>query len=387
MDFTLTDDHLALRDAVHRFCEKQYPAMHRGNPETPKESRERWLEMAELGLTGLIIPSEMGGSHQGPVEVMLVAQELGRVLGGGAWLSSAVTAAQSLVTLGNPEQKQRWLPEMANGSLQAALALYEPGNRYDWQRVSTRVSHDGQAHRLNGQKTLVLQGDSAKLLLIVARADDEMGDPNGLCIYAIDADAPGVQIQGFDTLDGRRAAHITLNQVKVDESRCLGRSSSVSQALSAVLDATNAALCAEAAGAVEALLVLTVDHLKTRKQFGSPLAKFQVLQHRVADMAIGLEQLKSMACASAAAVAGHDAMQRRQVVSAAKVLTSQLGRQIGLMSIQLHGGMGMTDECRVSHYAKRLMVIGQMFGDAAAHLQSLSLNRSSNRSSPFPLHP
>jgi pimeloyl-CoA dehydrogenase len=160
--------------------------------------------------------------------------------------------------------------------------------------------------------------------------------------------------------------------VRVPADRCLGAAGQAADALEAMLDAANAALCAEAAGAVEALIGLTAEHLRTRKQFGAPLARFQVLQHRVADMAIGLEQIKSMACAAAAAVAGADEAQRRRVVSAAKVLTSQQGRQIGLAAIQLHGGMGMTDECRVGHYTKRLMVIGQLFGDTAWHLQRMA---------------
>ena len=372
MDFALNDDHLALRDAVQRFCEGEYPAEHRGNPETPEQTRQRWQAMAELGLPGLPLASAVGGSEQGPVEVMLVAQELGRALGGGAWLSSTVMAGQLLAALGTPAQQQRWLPALANGSLQAALALYEQGARYAWQQVSTRAEAEGAGYRINGRKTLVLQGDSAKLLLVVARTSGEAGDQQGLSVFAIEADAPGLQVQGFDTLDGRRAAHIQLDQVRVDAEQCLGQAGQAHDALDAILDAANAALCAEAAGAVEALITHTAEHLRTRKQFGAPLAKFQVLQHRVADMAIALEQIKSMACAAAAAVAGDDAAQRRRVVSAAKVLASQQGRQIGLAAIQLHGGMGMTDECRVGHYTKRLMVIGQLFGDAAWHLQRLA---------------
>ena len=372
MDFALNDDHLALRDAVQRFCDGEYPAEHRGNPETPEQSRQRWNAMAELGLMGLPLASTVGGSEQGPVEVMLVAQEFGRALGGGAWLSSTVMAGQLLAALGTAAQQQRWLPALASGTLQAALALYEPGQRYAWQQVSTRAVADGQGHRISGRKTLVLHGDSARLLLVVARTSGQLGDRQGLSVFAIESDTPGLQVQSFDTLDGRRAAHIRLEQVRVDADQCLGPLGQAHEALDAILDVTNAALCAEAAGAVQALIAHTAEHLRTRKQFGAPLAKFQVLQHRVADMAIALEQLKSMACAAAAAVAGQDAAQRRRVVSAAKVLASQQGRQIGLTAIQLHGGMGMTDECRVGHYTKRLMVIGQLFGDAAWHLQRLS---------------
>jgi pimeloyl-CoA dehydrogenase len=380
MDFALHDDHLALRDAVQRFCDGEYPSEHRGNPETGSQSRQRWQAMAELGLLGLPFATEHGGSEQGAVEVMLVAQELGRALGGGAWLSSTVMAGQLLAALGSAEQQQHWLPALASGQLQAALALHEEGARYDWQQVCTRAVAEGSDYLIDGRKTLVLQGDSAQLLLVVARTSGQTGQREGLSVFAVDAFTPGLQVQGFDTLDGRRAARLRLEQVRVPAQRLLGTPGHAADTLEAILDAANAALCAEAVGAVEALIAHTAEHLRTRKQFGAPLAKFQVLQHRVADMAIALEQLKSMACAAAAAVTGTDAAQRRRVVSAAKVLTSQHGRQIGLAAIQLHGGMGMTDECRVGHYTKRLMVIGQLFGDASWHLQNLVNSPSTNHS-------
>ena len=372
MDFSLNDDHLALRDAVQRFCAGEYPAEHRGNPETPAQAAQRWSAMAELGLLGLPFAADVGGSEQGPVEVMLVAQELGHALGGGAFVSSTVLAGQLLARLGTPAQQRQWLPLLVSGQLQLAVALYEDGARYDWQRVETRAKVTPQGHVLNGRKTLVLQGDTAGLLLVVARTAGDVADRSGLTVLAVDANAPGVQVQGFDTLDGRRAAHITFTEVAVDADRVLGTPGQASNAVEAALDAAIAALCAEAVGAVGALLAHTAEHLRTRKQFGAPLAKFQVLQHRMADMVIALEQLKSMACAAAMAVEAGDAAQRRRLVSAAKVLVSQQGRQIGLWAIQLHGAMGMTDECRVGHYAKRLIVIGQLFGDAAWHLQKVA---------------
>lgn len=372
MDFSLDDDHIALRDAVQRFCDGEYPAAQRGNPETPAQAHQRWQAMAELGLLGLPFGAECGGSAQGPVEVMLVAQELGRSLGGGAFVSSTVMAGQLLTRLGTAAQQQRWLPSLANGALQAAVALYDEGARYDWQRTRTQARRHAQGWLLNGRKSLVLHGDSAGLLLVVARNAGAEASRDGLTVLAVDANAPGVQVRSFDTLDGRRAAHIEFTDVAVDADRVLGTPGTAADAVQAALDAAIAALCAEAAGAVEALLVHTAEHLRTRTQFGAPLAKFQVLQHRVADMAIGLEQLKSMACAAAMALAGDDTAQRRRIVSAAKVFACQQGRQIGLWAIQMHGAMGMTDECRVGHFVKRLMVIGQLFGDSAWHLQQLA---------------
>jgi pimeloyl-CoA dehydrogenase len=300
---------------------------------------------------------------------MLVAQELGRALGGGAFVASTVMAGQLLMRLGSPEQQQRWLPALASGERQASVALYEDGARYDWQRVALQARATPDGHVLNGRKTGVLHGDSADVLLVVARTAGRGGERQGLRVFAVDARAPGVQVRGHDTLDGRRAAHVTLTDVVVAPDGVLGTPGEAADAVEAALDAAIAALCAEAVGVVDALLVHTAEHLRTRKQFGAPLAKFQVLQHRVADMAIALEQLKSMACVAAMAVEMGEPVQRRRLVSAAKVLVSQQGRQLGLSAIQMHGAMGMTDECRVSHCAKRLMVIGQLFGDAAWHLQ------------------
>ncbi len=372
MDFSLNDDHLALRDAVQRFCDGEYPAEHRGSPETGSQAAARWAGMASLGLLGLPLPEEAGGSGQGAVEVMLVAQELGRALGGGAFVASTVMAGRLLTRLGSADQRARWLPALASGELQAAVALYEDGVRYDWPAARASARQTGAGWLLQGRKTLVLHGDTAGLLLMVARSAGEPGQSDGLSVFALDAGSPGVEVTGFDTLDGRRAAHVVLRDVLVPADRLLGPAGAAAEAVDEALDAGVAALCAEAAGAVDVLLAQTAEHLRTRRQFGAPLAKFQVLQHRIADMAIALEQLKSMACAAAMAVDAGEPALRRRLVSAAKVLAGQLGRAQGFAAIQMHGAMGMTDECRAAHYAKRLMVIGQLFGDASWHLQRMS---------------
>jgi pimeloyl-CoA dehydrogenase len=375
MDFSFNDDQLALREAVQRFCVGEFPTEQRGNMQTPAQAQHIRAAMAELGLLGLPFPADVGGSEQGAVEVMLVAQELGRALGDGAFVASTVMAGTLLTRLGSAEQQQQWLPGLASGQQQMALAVYEAGARYDWQHTETRAVPEGAGWVLDGRKTLVLYGDSADVLLVVARTAGAHADRAGLSVFAMDATAPGVTVQGFDTLDNRRAAHVTFNAVTLGADRLLGQAGEAAEAIESALDAATAALCAEAVGAVDALLAHTAEHLRTRKQFGVPLAKFQVLQHRVADMAIALEQLNSMACAAAMAVQAGEPVQRRRLVSAAKVLASQKGREIGLAAIQLHGAMGMTDECRVGHYAKRLMVMGQTLGDADWHLQRLTATR------------
>ena len=372
MDFSLNDDHLALRDAVQRFCDGEYPAHQRGNPENTALAEQRWKGMAELGLLGLPFDPELGGSGQSAVELMLVAQELGRCLGGGAWLSTVVLAGQLLARVGTAEQCSQWLPKVATGELQLALALGETNTRYDLAHVETAALSHESGYILNGHKTLVLHGDSAGLLLVVARTSGAVRDHAGITLFAVDATTAGVQVCGFDTLDGRRAAHITLRDVHIGADRVLGTVGAAYTMIDEASDRAIAALCAEATGAIDALLVQTAEHLRTRKQFGVPLAKFQVLQHCLAEMLIGLEQAKSMSCVAAMAVDAGDLLQRRRLVSAAKVLIGQVGRSVGKWAIQLHGAMGMTDECRIGHYAKRLIVINQLFGDASYHLQLLT---------------
>jgi len=369
MDFSLTDDHLALRDAVRRFCDGEYPAQHRGAPETQDLAARRWSGMAELGLLGLSFDTAFGGSGQGPVEAMLVAQELGRALGGGAWFANIALAGPLLSEAGTPEQCAQWLPRIAAGELKIALAAGEAEARYDLADVQTTATRDADGYLLDGRKTLVLDGDSAQLLLVVARTAGGRADRDGLTLFAVDAASPGVRVHGFDTLDGRRAAHVDLKGVRMGPDRVIGPAGGAWPLLDAAMDCASAALCAEAAGALEALIELTLEHLRTRKQFGAPLAKFQALQHRVADLGLMLEQAKSMACAAAMAVEDAAPAQRRRLVSAAKAWIGPMGRQAGLTAIQLHGAMGMTDECHAGRYAKRLLVIGQLCGDARHHLR------------------
>lgn len=376
MDFALTDDHLALRDAVQRFCDGECPARERGNAQTPERAARHHAGMAELGLLGLPFAAEFGGSAQGAVESMLVAQELGRALAGHSWLPCVALAGQLLAEAGSAAQCTRWLPPLAAGRLRMALAAEEPAARYDPADVQTSARARGDGWVLDGHKSGMLGGDSAGLLLVLARTSGARRDRDGLTLFALDAAAPGLHRQPYTTLDGRGAAHLGLQAVACGEADVVGPVGGALPHVERALDRANAALCAEAAGAFEALLALTTEHLRTRRQFGAPLAKFQALQHQVADLAIALEQVKSMACVAALALDDADPGARAHGVSAAKTLTAQLGRRAALAAIQLHGAMGMTDECRAGHYAKRLIAIGQMFGDATFHLRRVASHHS-----------
>lgn len=368
MDFALDDDHLALADAVRRFCDGEHPREQRGDPPSPALAASRWAALAGLGLPGLMVPVEHGGMGLGAVEAMLAGEELGRALAGGAWVSTAAVCAPLIASLGTPQQRARWLPAIAGGRLRVAFAAAEPEARYALHDVATTARADGDGWRLDGRKATVPDGDEADLLVVVARAGGGRRDREGLALFAIDADSPGLQVRGFGTLDGRRAAHLALDGVRAGADRLLGTPGAAWPAVEEAADRACAALVADAAGAMRALAELTAEHLRTRTQFGAPLARFQALQHRIADAVIAVEQARSMASVAAMAVDEGDPLRRARAVSAAKAWVGPAGRELARAAIQMHGAMGMTDACRAGHYAKRLIAIGQLWGDADHHL-------------------
>lgn len=375
MDFSLTEDHVALQDAVRRFCDGEYPAHLRGNAEDKALAAKRRRGLAELGITGLAIGDEHGGSGYGAVETMLVAQELGRALGGAGWLSSGLPAAALIGSAGSAEQKAKWLEAAATGEKVLAFAVGEADARYDSACIAVAAAETGDGWKIDGTKTIVFDAAIADAFVVAVRTAGERGDEAGLSLFVVDAKTPGISLRHFETIDAREAAHVTFDGVAVTNADLIGEAGAAYDLIEAALDRANAALVAESVGALEALLDHTAEHLKTRQQFGAPLAKFQALQHRVADMLISLEQSKSMACAAAMAVDENDPERRRRFVSAAKAYVGDACRLAGEWGIQLHGGMGMTEECRVGHYAKRMFAINMTYGDATWHLQRFTAQR------------
>lgn len=358
MDFTLTDDHLALRDAVRRCCDAEFPAHQRGLPEDCPTAARRHAAFAGLGLFGMEVPASHGGSGLGPVEAMLAAHELGRALAGADWLAGTALAAPLIAEVGSPAQQDRWLGALAAGTLRAALACEEAHARWQLDAPRTTARPDAEGWQLDGAKSGVLDGADAGLLLVLAQAAE------GPTLFAVEGRATGLQRRPYRLIDGRQAAHLQLAAVRAE---ALGPVGGAAAPVARALDRAGAMLVAETAGAAEALLQLTLEHLRTRRQFGKPLAAFQALQHRVADHAIALEQLKSMACVAALSLQAGDETTRVRGVAAARVLAAQLGRRLALDAIQLHGAMGMTEECAAARYAKRLLANGVLFGDAAFH--------------------
>ncbi len=371
MNFALTPDQTALREAVARFCDSTYPAQTRGQPETSDQCRQHHTALADLGLLGLALPEAHGGSALGATEAMLVAQELGRALASGTWLASHTLVGALVAEAGSADQQDRWLGPLVGGQLTATLACHEAEARHELASVRTRAvpAADGRGWLLSGSKSLVLAGDTAQLLLVCARTAGETTDAHGLSLFALDHREVGLRIQAFQLLDGRGAAHLHLDEVCVDQTALIGPLDGALPLLQAAMARAEAALCAECAGAAEALLAQTCEHLNTRQQFGQMLGKFQALQHKVADLTMALEQMKSMACVAALALDAETAAERDRLIAAARCLSAQLSRRVALDAIQLNGAMGMTDECRASHLAKRLIANGLLFGDAPTHLR------------------
>jgi alkylation response protein AidB-like acyl-CoA dehydrogenase len=371
MDFNLTKEQEQLSDTVQRFVAKEYTAERRKAILKSKEgfSREVWAKLGELGLLALQVPEEHGGMGASAVEVLLTMNAIGKGLLLEPFLPSAILGTALVRELGSAEQKGSILPRLAAGELIVVPAHGEAGARYDLERVATKAIASADGFVLEGKKTVVLHAPAADLLIVSARTSGKVDEEAGISLFVVPRDAPGVSLQAYPTMDGQRAADVTLHEVRVPRSSLLGPLSGAFATLSAVFDLGLAALCAEAVGALQASLDATVEYTKTRKQFGQPIGKFQALQHRMVDMFIHVEQARSMSFLAAMRCTDPDAAVRRGAVSAAKVLVGQACRYVGQQSIQLHGGMGMTDELLISHHFRRLAAIELSLGDTEHHLE------------------
>jgi len=374
MDCALSEEQMLLRNSVERLFADQYAfeARKRYAQEPGGFSRTLWRQYAELGLLGLPFAEEFGGSAGGPVETMIVMEAMGRALALEPYLATVVLAG-GLLRLGGSEALRRALiPQIASGDLMLAFAHSERQARYDLADVAATARRDGSGYVLDGAKSLVLHGDSAKSFVVSARVRGGQREQNGIALFLVDAAAPGVSTRGYDTVDGQRAAEVTLAGVRVGADAVIGEAGAAFPLIERIADTAMAALAAEGVGAMAAMHELTVDYIKTRKQFGVTIGSFQALQHRAADMLVALEQARSMALLATVMADEDDRRERRAAIAAAKVQIGRSGRLVGQQAIQLHGGIGMTMEAKVGHYFKRLTTIDTMFGDADFHLGVLA---------------
>ena len=372
MDFDLTEDQRLMVESVGRLLADTYAFEQRkallGTGRGWSEAL--WSQYADLGLLGLPIPEEHGGFGGGAVEVMLLMQEFGRRLVLEPYLATVVLGATAVRLAGDAEQQGEILPAIAAGTMRLAFAHYERQARYDMTDVTTTATRrDGGAWVLEGAKSVVLHGAEADTLVVSARTGGGRHDAGGLSLFLVEGGADGLARRGYRLRDGTAAAEISLSAVP---GRLLGGRDEALPVIERVVQAGIAAMGGEVVGAMEAMQAMTLDYLKTRQQFGRPIGDNQALQHRAAEMMVALEQGRSMAMLAAMMVEEPDAAERARNIAMAKVGFGQAGRFVSQNAVQLHGGIGMTEEYAVGHYFRRVMVIEHMFGDTAWHLDRLA---------------
>ena len=372
MNFTLDEQQSLIRESVARFVTDhfdlgRYRAAIR---EIAPVDKAVWARFAELGWLALPFDEQDGGFGGGPVETMVLMEEFGKGLIREPWLATVVLGGGFLKRAGDALRGQ-YLPLLMAGQLQLAFAADEYGRLSDPTGCQLRAEREAEGWRLNGVKCLVLNGDQADCLVVLARSQGHSGDRQGLTLLLVDANAEGVRRQPHRLVDGRQAAEIHFADVWVPAEALIGEAGAALPLVEAVRREAILALAAEAQGALSVLLESTVEYAKTRKQFGVPIGSFQALQHRMADMFMLCEQNRSLLLAATLKVAeGHDDADR--AVHALKAQLGRAGRKVAQEAIQIHGGIGMTDELAVGHYFKRLIGVDALFGTADEHLAALA---------------
>jgi alkylation response protein AidB-like acyl-CoA dehydrogenase len=364
MKFDYTEEQRLLAESVRRFVAQDYGFEARRRIVASPEgfSPAAWGTLAELGLLALPLPAEAGGFGGGAVDLMSVMESIGEALVVEPYLATLM-GARFIARAGSEAQRREILPAVAEGALKLAVAQGEKGSRYDLARIATTAAPAAGGFVLDGEKVAVMHAPMADRLVVSARTGD------GAALFLVDPKSPGVRLREYAALDEVRAADVTLRGVQVAAGAMIGDAGAALPLLEEVFDFGTALLCAEAVGAMGSANDATLEYLKTRQQFGVPIGSFQALQHRMVDMVIAAEQARSMASLACASVdAPRDAAERRRVVSAAKIRIADACRQVSQEAVQLHGGMGMSEELKVSHTFRRLTVIAQQFGDADHHL-------------------
>ena len=371
MDFELSEDQRLLKDSISRLLSDTYGfAARRGyQQEANGWSKKTWDQYAELGLLGLPIAEDYGGFGGGPVDVMLVMEEIGRVLALEPYLASVVLGATAVKLAGSESQKSMLLSAVAVGQTKLAFAHGEQQARYDLNDVLTTAKRDGSTWLLDGAKSVVLHGDCADKLVISARTAGSRHDTGGVSLFLVDGSAKGLTRRGYAMRDGTHAAELALAGVRGE---LLGPVDAGLPIVEHVTQAGIAAMAAEVVGAMEAVHAMTLDYMRTRQQFGRAIGENQVMQHKAADMLIAMEQGRSMAMLASMMVDEPDADERRYNMSLAKVGVGQAGRAVTQAAVQMHGGIGMTEEYAVGHYFRRVMTFEHLWGDCSYHLAALA---------------
>lgn len=368
MNFNLSEEQTLIRDSIARFVldnyefdkRNSYVAMDHGY------SADNWGQFAELGWLSIPFAEEQGGFGGGPVDTMVIMQEFGRGLVAEPYLPTVVLFGGLLQAGASAELQEQYISQIIGGELQGAFAYLERQSRYEISDIATQARQDGDQWLLNGEKTVVLNGGAAQKLIVAARTSGSQADQSGITLFLVDAGAAGIERTLYRMTDGQEAANIRFSDVQVEA--VIGREGQGYTLMDTVVDNARLAVCANALGAMERLNAMTLEYCKTREQFGVAIGSFQALQHRMVDTFAACENTKSLLLRAVCAAKAGDEDAERSLL-ALKVMVGRAGRLIGGEAIQLHGGMGMTNELAVGSYVKRLMIINTLFGDADYHQQ------------------
>jgi pimeloyl-CoA dehydrogenase small subunit len=375
MDFELSPEQELVRDSVGRLIKDRYGFEARKTYQASPQgwSEALWRDYAEMGLLGAPFAEEDGGFGGGAVETMIVMEQFGKALALEPYLQTVVLCGALLKHGASEKQRAELIGAIAAGDLRLSFAQMEKQSGYDLNDVALSAARDGGGgFLLNGEKTLVGQGDSANKLIVSARVNGERRDRNGIGLFLVDANSHGLTRRSYPTQDGQRAAEISFANVRIAQHEVLGAPDGALPVIERAVDETIAALAAEAVGAMSEALTMTVDYLKTRKQFGVTIGSFQALQHRAADMTVALEQARSMMYLAAMMAGEENAAERAKTMSAVKAQIGRSAKFIGQQAVQMHGGIAMTYEYKVGHLFKRLTMIDTAYGDADAHIRRLA---------------
>ena len=373
MDFSLNETQMMLADSIEKFIANEYDfeARQEYSRSDSGYSEDVWRTIAELGWTAVPFSEDDGGFDGSPVDMMVVMERLGRGLIVEPYLANIVLAGGVLKRAANSTQKTDWLQPIIAGELQATLAFVERQARYQISNVSTTAKEDGDSWAINGAKGYVLNGDNAELLIIPARTSGEQRSPEGITLFGVHSNTDGIEIRGYQTVDGQRAAEISMKNVSVSVDQVIGEIGAGYRAMDGAIDDATLAVCAEAVGIMTVLTEKTIEYTKGRVQFGVPISSFQALQHRMVEMYTACEQSRSLLMWATMTVA-EDHEDSARAIHSLKYQIGTAGTRVGEEAVQMHGGMGVIWELDVAHFFKRLTAINVMFGDADWHLDRLA---------------
>ncbi|MDB3880767.1 acyl-CoA dehydrogenase family protein [Gammaproteobacteria bacterium] len=373
MDFTFNEEQTLIQDQVDQFIQKEYDWETRQSLSNSDLGfgDNNWQKFAELGWLGISTSEECGGFGGSAIESMLIMEAFGKGLVVEPFLETIIMCGGLLDEHGTDQQKSSILESAIEGKMHLAMAYAEPQSRFNLSDVVTEAKEEGDSFVLNGYKSVVMNGPSANKLIVSARTSGAQLDENGITLFLIDGNAEGLNKTNYKTVDGRRASDLTIENVKVTKDDIIGQINDGFTLLDSSIDRAILAISAEAVGAMEVLYKTTVEYTKTREQFGTSIGKFQVLQHRMVDMFMEYEQCKSLLY-MATMKQEEGSIDSKKAISGLKYQVGKAGKFIGQQAVQLHGGMGVTDELNVGHYFKRLTTIGTIFGNTDYHLKKYS---------------